>query len=65
MSEQKACPFCKMDKLYTADEWKTDSYDKQHFVECGNCGARGPLADTLDEAWRLWNTRSSGGSGNT
>lgn len=51
----KPCLFCgetyKMKTLYNMG---SESYR----VCCGNCFAAGPLADTLEEAWEKWNSRS-------
>ena len=51
------CPYCGADvrllHLHQQDEMP-------RFVRCGKCGARGPTADTAEEAVIMWNERPDG-----
>ena len=53
----KPCPFCKCGKVMA---WHIGHYDKPWVVECCQCQAQGPHADTEDEAFDLWNKRKYG-----
>ena len=50
--EIKSCPFCGKDE-------GDDSYDeeKNRVIQCLNCGAVGPWADSLHVAIEDWNER--------
>lgn len=48
------CPFCGCNKAMT---WHIGHYDKPWVVECMDCSAQGPHAETEEEAIRLWNRR--------
>jgi len=48
------CPFCNCRSLMPVRD-----KDMDFLIECGGCVATGPCAKTLEEAWALWNTRSS------
>ena len=54
--ERKPCPFCKCNKTMT---WHIGHYDKPWLVECMECSASGPHADTEEEAIELWNRRAN------
>lgn len=43
------CPWCGYYDLYV------DNICKKFFVGCAACGARGPMADTIEEAIEKWN----------
>jgi len=52
MAAPRFCPFCgKTDSEVTLAEFEGH---KRH-VECFGCGAKGPLAETEDQAVDLWN----------
>jgi len=64
----KSCPFCgeKFDiaddnfLVATASECAMgDGYHDRRAVECQNCGAMGPWADTKRKAIKGWNKRAS------
>ncbi len=48
------CPFCGSVELHSDFEQSQNA----HSVLCGNCGARGPLHGTANEAEEAWNDRS-------
>lgn len=50
----KPCPFCQSDDV-DAEFARGHKYVSSG---CMNCGASGPDAETVDEAVKLWNTRS-------
>lgn len=53
------CPFCQSDDIQTATDYYTYGAYKCEYVFacCPDCGARGPMAKTEDEAIRFWNDR--------
>lgn len=51
------CPFCKNGKVLL---WHEGHLEKPWYVECMKCFARGPQAESEDEAFRLWNKRLYG-----
>lgn len=53
----KPCPFCESDDIQAeTDYWTYGPYKNEYWsVCCIDCGARGPMAKTKDEAIRLWN----------
>ena len=60
MSEKlKPCPFClSYDMRVGIDYWNEKNYRPKFWFACGpDCGARGPIADTEDEAVQYWNDR--------
>jgi hypothetical protein len=44
------CPFCEGTNLYP-----TSSGHTEHFIECGDCGASGPVHESDEAAWQGWN----------
>lgn len=55
MSETlKPCPFCGSEPFGSG--WNADHFTAR--VHCGECGARGPIFDSHDEAISAWNTRA-------
>ena len=50
--ERKQCPFCKCKHTMT---WHIGHYNKPWVVECMECSAQGPHAETEEEAIELWN----------
>ena len=57
MIDLKKCPFCECNLLNMREPFKP--FEKW-CVRCVNCDAEGPLADTEDEAQKLWNRREPG-----
>lgn len=62
MSEEpKPCPFCKSENLSIISENLSIITGPKDYVECRNCGARGPIAmcekAIASKALELWNTR--------
>ena len=57
--QAKPCPFCTSDDVGTAtDIARGEHYCKEYwFAYCSDCGSRGPMADTEEEAVRYWNDR--------
>ncbi|TIX28810.1 Lar family restriction alleviation protein [Mesorhizobium sp.] len=55
MSQSDSCPFCR--SLDNSDERFGTDKTKTFHVNCHNCGADGPLADSPAEARRVWRTR--------
>ena len=55
MSVPIPCPFCGGDQTTT---WHIGHYDKPWVVECWDCGAQGPHAETEAEAVDRWNERT-------
>lgn len=53
IAENVCCPFCKGIDLQVVD---TD-LDCGYFVVCTSCECHGPLAQTKEEAFDLWQTR--------
>lgn len=53
------CPFCLSDDIQTATDYYTyGAFRNEYwFACCPDCGARGPMATTEDEAISLWNDR--------
>ena len=54
------CPFCTSDEIGTATDYATfcEHYRREYwFAYCPDCGARGPMADTEQEAVEYWNDR--------
>ena len=47
--ELKPCPFCEHGALHI------DQQNRRFFVDCWGCSARGPRAESSDEATLLWN----------
>lgn len=54
MSEMKGCPFCGSKK--SAVHLSVDA--RWHWVECGNCGARGPEVRVMMDVVGEWNRRA-------
>ena len=54
MTKPKPCPFCGCKQMMT---WHIGHHDKPWLVECNECSANVPLADTEEEAIELWNRR--------
>ncbi len=52
--ELKPCLFCGE----SGDEIHHEHSGALRWIECGECGARGPEASTEIEATELWNTRA-------
>lgn len=51
----KDCPFCDTSHLAVAlDE---SHLEPHHFYTCMNCGARGPVGNTIETARSKWNAR--------
>lgn len=48
----KGCPFCGKDKLEEQRDCMCVFY-----IRCTNCGGKGPVIYTRQEARRLWNER--------
>ena len=44
------CPFCNSFSIERI-------IGKYNYCHCANCGADGPVADTVEEAVRLWDAR--------
>lgn len=57
------CPYCGGDDLSFSSQYSLDDGPgrMRRFVECGTCGARGPLAETQSGALLLWNHRANRG----
>ncbi|RWC99810.1 MAG: hypothetical protein EOS58_31695 [Mesorhizobium sp.] len=55
MSESESCPFCR--SLDNSVQRFGSGKAQMFHVNCHNCGADGPIADTSAEAERLWKTR--------
>ena len=53
------CPFCLSDDIQTATDYYTYGAHKCEYIfaYCPDCGARGPMAKTEDEAVSFWNDR--------
>jgi len=47
------CPFCGNDD----PQWSADDAETVLWLECDECGATGPTAQTHEEAADLWNQR--------
>lgn len=56
MSELKPCPFC--GGTQTRPEQVEAAAGALFEVLCGNCGACGPLKETLGQGIDAWNTRA-------
>ncbi len=54
MSDELKCLFCGE----SGDEIHHEHSGALRWIECGECGARGPEASTEIEATELWNTRA-------
>lgn len=53
MEEMKPCPFC-----HTDDElYVTSRAAGNYSVECGRCGAQGPVTPTEATGYDLWDKR--------
>lgn len=50
-----ACPFCGATRKVWRAIWTGTS--KPHFMQCSNCGARGPVAASRDLAIAAWHRR--------
>ena len=55
MSWARPCPFCGGDQTTT---WHIGHYIKPWVVECWDCNAQGPHAETEAEAVDKWNARA-------
>lgn len=53
---KELCPFCGDEFIPILDV--VEVQDGRLAVKCGNCGAIGPLAETPEEAVKLWNRRA-------
>jgi Lar family restriction alleviation protein len=51
VTDHKPCPFCGSLNLETTGD------DNNDWITCEACGAEGPVAYNLTEAWRLWDER--------
>lgn len=49
------CPFCFSDKTRSTSIGSEDNDERDWFVECTNCLANGPMADSRHEAVQEWN----------
>lgn len=65
ITERKGCPFCgeledlvALELLVGPVGGGEGDYHERVAVECQNCGALGPSADTFKEAAELWNGRN-------
>jgi len=59
----KPCPFCDSLDVETHDTGEENQWVKMmNFVECNNCGARGPEEKKLTVAIDRWNKRLEAGS---
>lgn len=55
----KPCPFCGSYDLFAYDyPFRRRPGLKCCHVECNNCGARGGLYETVDDAIKAWNERN-------
>lgn len=52
---EASCPFCGHKGTMA---WYIGNFFKPWLIECNNCGARGPYAETEEEAVELWNRRT-------
>ena len=54
------CPFCLSDDIQTSTDYYTyGQYENEYwFACCPDCGARGPMAKTREEAIRFWKDRA-------
>lgn len=50
MADLDPCPFCKGEHTHIGDDGDTHSL----FVQCDDCGARGPTGTTPADATRRW-----------
>jgi len=61
MEKNEKCPFCKSEELEDhtfALKGKEKRTLKQLFwISCGDCGANGPQATSVELAWEKWNDR--------
>jgi len=59
MTDQQilSCPFCCTTNVSTSYACNMQNEITQRFVECEECAAMGPSADTDAEAIELWNRR--------
>ncbi len=55
----KNCPFCASDDIGTAidENIRQSNWTDYWFSYCAECGCRGPMARSEDEAVRYWNAR--------
>ncbi len=53
----KPCPYCRETKNFTQGDQHQYISKKNKTIECGNCGAEGPPAETIEGAATGWNTR--------
>jgi Lar family restriction alleviation protein len=51
--EIEPCPFCGNDD----PQWNADNAETVLWLDCPECGATGPTAQTHEEAADLWNQR--------
>ena len=58
-SRFERCPFCLSEDIQTATDYYTYGafINEYCFACCPDCGARGPMAKTEEEAIRFWNDR--------
>lgn len=69
-SALSACPFCGGQKFHVNTKAKSYFIKKQaerekrdtsnYLVRCTNCGAKGPLKHSADDAAFAWNNRATG-----
>ncbi len=63
--ECKPCPFCGVHNAYFEKDGRPAptpivTHDEKkgiRYIECENCGARGPITDTWLNAHKHWNNR--------
>lgn len=58
-SRFERCPFCLSEDIQTATDYYIYGAFKNEYIFacCPDCGARGPMAQTEEEAVRFWNDR--------
>ena len=52
------CPFCSkvdVDNVDVMTDAKGFDAPTAYWAECKHCHARGPVAGTIEDAWRYWN----------
>lgn len=54
MSDLKDCSFCGSSDLVMMAEYDNNAKKLYHFVNCLDCGARGPLYVTEEGAIEFW-----------
>lgn len=55
MSDLETCPFCKSRCVTGWTEEDGNNVTTDAWIECDDCFAKGPTADTMDEAIAKWN----------